>query len=289
MPPSARHGAAYAGVLHNVNKNRPDSGTGMKIVFSDLDGTLLDADTYSFDKAREGLQLLRRRDIPLVICTSKTRSEIMHWRRRIGNDHPFISENGGGIFIPQDYFGTPVEYDRTKHGFQVIELGVPYQELTAALDELAERFDIRGFHDMTPAELAQDAGLSLDEARRAMDRDYDEPFILGNPGQTDDLRSAVQPHGLQLVRGGRYLHLTGGHDKGRAVRILTTIYGQENPDVVTMGIGDSPNDFPMLDAVNRPYLVARPDASYASDAYPHAGATGPTGWAMVARREASPD
>ncbi len=261
----------------------------MQVVFSDLDGTLLDADSYSFSEAQEGLQLLRQQHVPLVICTSKTCSEILHWRRRIDNSHPFISENGGGIFIPMDYFDTPVEHDRMQSGYLVIEQGVPYHKLTAALDRLKERFNVRGFHDMTPAELARDAGLSPNEARRAMDRDYDEPFILNDPGQEAGLRDTVREMGLYLSRGGRYFHLTGGHDKGQAVRILTGIYRQKSDGVVTVGIGDASNDEPMLDAVDRPYLVARPDGSYASDAYRHAGAAGPVGWTLAVRREVSPD
>lgn len=274
-------------MLHNVNNSPRDSDTGMKVVFSDLDGTLLDAVTYSFSEAREGLRLLRQHGIPLVVCTSKTRSEILYWRRRIDNRHPFISENGGGIFIPPGYFDADVEHDRVIAGCKVIEQGVPYHELTAALDRLGEQFDVHGFHDMTPEELARYAGLSLGEARRAMDRDYDEPFILREPEQEVQLRDAVREMGLHIFRGGRYLHLTGGHDKGQAVHILTRLYRRDCDGVVTVGIGDAANDESMLDAVDRPYLVARPDGSYASDAYLHAGDAGPAGWTRAVRREVS--
>jgi len=75
-----------------------------KIIFTDLDGTLLDSDTYSYEKAKIALQLLKKRRIPLIFCTSKTRAEIEFWRDEVGNYDPFISENGGGIFIPKDYF-----------------------------------------------------------------------------------------------------------------------------------------------------------------------------------------
>jgi len=261
----------------------------MKVVFTDLDGTLLDADTYSCEAARTGLRLLKDREIPLVICTSKTRSEIMYWRRQLGNHHPFISENGGGIYIPEGYFDIPVDHDRTTDGYLVIERGTPYRELTGVLDELAERFPLQGFHDMSPADLAADAGLSLPEARRALTRDYDEPFILHDRARISDLQSAIRDRGLQLVEGGRYFHLTGGQDKGQAVRILAALYEREHGDVVTVGIGDAANDVPMLDAVDHPYLVARPDGTYASDAYPWAGGIGPAGWNRVIRREIRPD
>ena len=74
------------------------------VVFSDLDGTLLDHDTYSFDAARPALERLRVDGVPLILCTSKTRAEIAPLRRALGNTHPFISENGGAVFIPAGYF-----------------------------------------------------------------------------------------------------------------------------------------------------------------------------------------
>jgi predicted mannosyl-3-phosphoglycerate phosphatase (HAD superfamily) len=67
----------------------------MDVVFSDMDGTLLEHSTYSFAEAQPALDLLKSRGIPLDVCTSKTRSEVEFWRRLLGNKHPFIVENGG--------------------------------------------------------------------------------------------------------------------------------------------------------------------------------------------------
>jgi mannosyl-3-phosphoglycerate phosphatase len=91
-----------------------------KIIFSDLDGTLLDHDTYSFEKEKDALHLLKDNDIPLVICSSKTRSEIEFWRKKLGNIQPFITENGGGIFVPRSYFPFNVLYDKKSKNYFVI-------------------------------------------------------------------------------------------------------------------------------------------------------------------------
>ena len=79
------------------------------VVFSDLDGTLLDESSYSFKDALPAVRLLQLRAIPLVLCSSKTRAEIEPCRLSLHNRHPFISENGGGIFIPPGYFSAPFE------------------------------------------------------------------------------------------------------------------------------------------------------------------------------------
>ena len=76
----------------------------MLVIYTDLDGTLLDHETYSFDAARQALDRLQAQAIPLIFCTSKTRSETEMWRARMQNAHPFIVENGGALFVPAGYF-----------------------------------------------------------------------------------------------------------------------------------------------------------------------------------------
>ena len=80
----------------------------MDVVFTDLDGTLLDHSTYSFAEAQPALALLKSKNVPLIFCTSKTRSEVEYWRGLLGNNHPFIVENGGAAFVPENYFNFPI-------------------------------------------------------------------------------------------------------------------------------------------------------------------------------------
>src|SRR5207253_11339070 len=70
------------------------------VLFTDLDGTLLDAATYRYDAARPALDRLRECRIPLIICTSKTRAEVDYLRRELDNRDPFIVENAGARYIP---------------------------------------------------------------------------------------------------------------------------------------------------------------------------------------------
>ena len=70
------------------------------IIFTDLDETLLNQD-YSFSEAERALEIIRDKEVPLIICSSKTRAEIEVYQAKLRIDWPFISENGGGIFIPK--------------------------------------------------------------------------------------------------------------------------------------------------------------------------------------------
>ncbi len=235
------------------------------IIFTDLDGTLLDAHTYSFKKAMSALKMLKEKDIPLVICSSKTRVEIEEYRRRLKNRHPFISENGGGIFIPRNYFKIKKLESEVyeEGGYLVVRLGKPYQELREAVDELRlEGFDIKGFGDITVKEISTLAGLTLSEARLAKKRDFDEPFIFkGSAAKLKTLMARIKSMGLNITQG-EFFHLMGNTNKGMAVEILKGLYIREFGDITTAAIGDNLNDLEMLERVDYPIIVKKPDGRY---------------------------
>jgi mannosyl-3-phosphoglycerate phosphatase len=260
------------------------------IVFSDLDGTLLDHRTYSFEPARPALEALRESGVPLVLCTSKTRLETEHWRRALANVHPFIVENGGAVFVPEAYFGPETEFDKREGGYGVLEFGRPYAELRRALEAIraSTGLPLRGFGDMTVEEIADRAGFSRQDAARAAAREYDEPFTgVEDAGLPRVVREAAAL-GLQVVSGGRFHHLVGGNDKGRAVRAIRALYEVSRGPVRTVGLGDSANDVPMLFSVDVPILVRRPDGGHL-DATHLAGLViapyaGPEGWRKAVLR-----
>jgi mannosyl-3-phosphoglycerate phosphatase len=238
------------------------------IIFTDLDGTLLDYSTYSFEKALPALQLVRERDIPLIICSSKTAKEVILYREQLENEHPFISENGGGIFIPKNHFSYALRvtgYELVDEGdYLVIRLGAAYAELRKTLEELRkEGFSVRGFGDMSVQEIADTAHLDRAEAELAKERDFDEPFTFeGTEEETRRLFEAITARGFHYTKG-EFFHLLGDTDKGRAVSVLMNLYAKEFGEVTTVALGDSPNDIPMLELVDCPIIVQRPNETYA--------------------------
>ncbi len=231
------------------------------IIISDLDGTLLDSASYSFAAAQPALEAIRARGIPLVLCSSKTRAEIEEYRRRLDNRHPFIAENGAGIFIPTGYFSFPVEGEALD-GYRLVTLGTPYAEIRQHFVRLREQCGarVRGFADMTDEEVAALTGLSLAEARLAKQRDFDEVFVFdGKPDET--FLKAIETAGLHWTQG-QFFHILGNHDKGRAVKLLQALYRRESGAVASIGLGDSLNDLPLLEAVERPVLVRKADGSF---------------------------
>ncbi|WP_297062512.1 HAD hydrolase family protein, partial [Thermococcus sp.] len=75
----------------------------MRVIFLDLDGTLLGED-YSPEKAGPVISELTRRGYEIVINTSKTRFEVEHYLNAWGLEKPFITENGSAVYVPEDHF-----------------------------------------------------------------------------------------------------------------------------------------------------------------------------------------
>ncbi len=234
------------------------------LVFSDLDGTLLDHSTYSFEAARPALQALKDKGIPLILCTSKTRAETERHRRDLENKHPFISENGGAAFIPKGHFPFEIPEARREASYQILEFGAPYAAIRKILGQIRNSVapSIRGFGDMDTREVADLCGFSLADAGLAQKREYDEPFLVSDEKHRDAAFGMAWGTGLRIVKGGRFYHLLGDNDKGRAVAALRALYERAWGPMTTIGIGDSLNDLSMLKAVDVPILVQKPDGTY---------------------------
>ena len=139
-------------------------------------------------------------------------------------------------------------------------------------------FDIVGFHEMSVEQVAQDANLTTQQAQWAKKREYDEPFKIKNNAQTNEILKHITKLNLRYMKGGRYYHLVGLNDKGRAVLLLSDLFRKKFGLIQTIGIGDSENDFSMLDCVDHSYVVQQKNGKYSSSRYTPAGGIGPEGW-----------
>jgi mannosyl-3-phosphoglycerate phosphatase len=212
------------------------------------------------------LQATTAKGIPVVFCSSKTHAEIEVIRQYALVQDPFIVENGGAVYVPKGYFPFSIEGSVYRDGFEIIQLGTPYLKLVETLRRLRAEVSgsLFGFSDMTEDGVAADCGLTVAEARRAKRREYDEPFkIVGADSQVVQLiLQKIEEAGLRYTVGGRYYHLHGDNDKGRAVNTLSELFKKAHGTIFTVGIGDSLNDVPMLEVVDLPVLVKKADGHH---------------------------
>ena len=226
------------------------------LVFTDLDGTLLDHDSYSYDEALPAIDRLSRHSCPVIFNSSKTASEISQLREELHNNHPFIVENGSAVYSPDSYFKrTDVSAQAPKEQLTVQSFGPDYHELLTTLHALRAEYGyaFRGFSDFSIDEVADLTGLSSNAAAQAKERAASEPLVWqGDENTLIKFKDSLEARGLSLTRGGRFYHVMGQTDKASALLWLAEKYRQAwpNRDWRTVALGDGPNDRAMLEAAD---------------------------------------
>ncbi|WP_299591814.1 mannosyl-3-phosphoglycerate phosphatase [uncultured Microbulbifer sp.] len=257
------------------------------LIASDLDGTLLDHFSYSHQPADATLEQLESSGIPVILNSSKTRGEMLALRTALRNQHPFIVENGSAIMIPSGYFPHKPELAREEAGYWVLEPGARRADILAFLQQDAESHDTPylNFAAASSEEIVAATGLSLRDAEKANQRDYSEPLLWqGTEQQKQAFITRANAAGFTTLQGGRFLHVLGQTDKGRATRLLRKTYQQYTDRPCRLiASGDGPNDLDMLKVADIAIIVRSP--AHPPPSLPHHPSlivtqnTGPQGWA----------
>jgi len=259
-----------------------------RLVFTDLDGTLLHPVSYSYAAALDSVRRLKEQRIPIVFCSAKRMAEQQVYRQELGVKDPFIIENGAAIMVPKDYFRFPFAFSRIIDDFYVIELGVPYAEVRNRIKGICGRPEPRVtcFGDLSTDEVAKVTGLNLLMAGLAKKREYSETIIIqGDKKQTESVLAAIKEAGLGCTFGGKFYEVYQGADKGKAVKILMELYKLNFGGIYTIGIGDSQNDREMLSAVDLPMQVQTQNNRWSNLKIKNirrVNGIGPEGWARAA-------
>lgn len=262
-----------------------DAALTPRLLFTDLDGSLLDHHSYDWSPAGPWLARLKQLGVPVIPVTSKTRSEIVPLRQALGlADTPFIAENGAVVGLPPAWCHARLERPGPD-GLGIRTLGVDIGFVRKRLAVWRERLGVRftTMSEMGLDELVAYTGLPEPEARLARMREGSEPLIWeDDEARLEGFREGLAGDGLQLVRGGRFWHATGATHKGSAVAWLVERFRSlRGRQPQTLALGDGPNDISMLEVVDQAVVIrgchglpVAPDqpALYCSEA------TGPAGW-----------
>ncbi len=232
------------------------------LVMSDLDGTLLDHDDYSFEPVLPVLDRLDEAEIPVVVNTSKTRAEWLALRGEFGNEEAFVVENGSAL------------YD----GQEEVVYGVRREEILEVLKGLKGKYRFRGYSEVGVGEIVEWTGLTRAEAERSADRHFSEPLKwMDSEEKEKEFCELMEERGLMTLRGGRCLHVQGKTDKGRALD-----YFRKKDKVAIVALGDRPNDLAMLESADIGVVIASKDGfEMGGEDLLKSEAIGPLGWAEV--------
>ena len=204
-------------------------------VVTDVDGTLMDH-SYDLTPARETIKKLQKLSIPVILCTSKTASEVKIIREELKLTDPYIVENGAAIY------GESLQ----KVNGEII-LGIKYELLEEILNLISKEIDYKliPFNNLTDQEATQLTGLNGNSLNLMRDRHWSMPFL--NPPSFLDERINIccKKFKVDIFKGNRMSHLLSKNsNKGKAINTLKQYSSIKNIQII--GLGDSPNDLPLL-------------------------------------------
>ena len=284
------------------------------LIFTDLDATLLDHDTYSFEPAKSLLQWFKNHNVPVIPTTSKTSAELAELRVKLDNNEPYIVENGACIYIPTGYFNEqPQDTTQSDCGnFWIKEWGGEKSSSRTYWQGLIDKactelnlslgVNIETFKSLGNEGIARVTGLSPKQASLSNQRQNSEPvYIVSKDSEqrkqlTTALSAKLRELGAGVVEGGRFLHVMApGTSKGAALEWLSQVYnsGHDNSEHdnyehdnyehgSTIALGDSQNDIDMLEKADYAILIRNPHKPFPAlsrqEGVMKSEATGPQGW-----------
>lgn len=229
------------------------------LIFTDLDGTLLDHDTYSSGNATQTIQSLQDKEIPVIFNTSKTYYETVSLQQTLGVHDPFIVESGSCIYLPIGDFSVAPKGAGRRDNYWEITLGRSQQEISHVIEAInIPASNYTRLSKCTVDSAVALTGLTSKQAEQAIAREFSEPLIWHGTGSAlESFQKQLAAYHLTTLQGGRFLHVLGDCDKGRASILLAEYFGQ-NTKIIALG--DSANDAGMLSIADIPIIVSSPSS-----------------------------
>ncbi|MBF7072892.1 HAD-IIB family hydrolase [Glaciecola sp. MH2013] len=260
------------------------------LIFTDLDGTLLDHYSYEHQAAQACMDRLMSHGIPIIPNTSKTLAELRVLRERLGLNGPFIVENGAAVYMPRNFLPEKPRGAVWQDGFWVKTFSSKRHYWLGLISKVTPEFGhlFEAFSSMSTDRIMEVTGLEEEDAVLSSQRLFGEPLLWkGNEEEMDTFIAHIKRLGATPLKGGRFLHICGDNNKGVALSWLLKEYQRQHKTVTvsSIALGDGKNDIAMLEIadtavriaspVNEPPEVERSSKLYTSKGY------GPVGWAEV--------
>lgn len=223
-----------------------------RLLFSDVDGTLLGADGRYAMSADELAPALRHLD--LVLASSRTVLELARNQRDLGIEGPVVAENGAVMAWPStdSLSSVGLREDVDGRAWRVVLIGMPASALRAEVQAAAQRLGT-AYIDQEAVEPTLGRRCSV-LVRPIPGRDFDS---------LEALAAVLRLRGLAVASGGTWLAVTGGADKGDGVRAVREWWQQAGHEhALVAAAGDSDNDVPLLLACGRRFVIARDDGTW---------------------------
>ena len=228
------------------------------LIFTDLDGSLLNHNNFEFREIKNFILNCIKNGIKIIPNTSKTKSEIEVFLDQLGQNLPFVVENGAAI-----------------HNLDLVHRKLRFKNnslvFSRSVNEILELFEKRipvelkkrcsFLKDMSSIEQMKIHGLNKKYLPFALNREYSMPLVFdGSKELVNKFTVLLEKIGMKLHEGGRIYNICDDCSKGKAMTtLIEKLKNDFNFKSYTIVIGDSPNDISMLNVSDQPCIIPLPN------------------------------
>ena len=212
------------------------------IIFTDLDGSLLNKDTFRFDEIEDYFRELISIGIKIIPNSSKTEAELSDFNNQYNLNLSFVAENGSSI-----------------HGLNLIHKNLPKRiSLSRTTDQIYKVYNenipsnikqkITFILKLKSKEQKEIFGLPLNKMKLAIKRNHSIPIQFnGTESEKNEFINIINDCGLTIQTGGRIMNICDNTNKSKAMlKTIDLIKEEMNDEIITIGVGDNHNDIEML-------------------------------------------
>ena len=237
------------------------------LIFTDLDGTLLDHENYSFGTNKKTISTIINNKNEIIFNTSKTFSECKKLLKELKLlNMPFSTENGAVIYFPKIRFNKIKNSSSFGRYWSVRIAKLSSKNWYQFLKLKQKKYNFFIAQDLSPKILKK--YTNLNNTNMMLDREASQ-IILWEDNLTKlklfkkDLKS--EKDGV-LIKGSRFMQISSICNKRIAKKLISHAYDIQFRDkysINTIALGDSKNDIDMLNSCKYSCLIKN-----SSDAYP---------------------
>ena len=231
------------------------------IIFTDLDGSLLNHDNFEFDSIKPFIVKCIENNIQIIPNTSKTKCEVEYFCNQLGINLPFIVENGSAIYNSDLLFSNCEMKNKT------LILSRTSEEILEVFQNkipLSFRRKCLFLSDMDTGQQTKVLGLKEENISFALNRLFSIPFVFdGSLEIKNEFKMLFNELDIKIHEGGRILNICDNCSKGDAMKIiLEKLTNNTKKKYHSIVVGDSSNDISMLKLSNQPCVVPLPNKDH---------------------------
>lgn len=204
---------------------------------------------------------IKQANIPILLYSSRTYEEMIWWCGELAIHHPFIVENGGALYVPNNYLKLNLKDFSVANDHHQLTFGSTRSTIENVTYKLAKVTGTNLDNDIqSPLDLADYWDIELFEAERQMSRNFSQMIAKTNEVSdlSDMFKHLVAQQGLDIIENEQAFYI-GNFSIIEPIRYWIDFLKLQFADLQVFTLTNVANDKPILELSDESFLLKKDD------------------------------